>query len=347
MQFDKRGRGYPDMIGRAIVMAAAFAFAAGSALADEPLTLRFAVPGAGPASATYTGVMQPWATRAEADSDGSLKFQVNFTIANLGNVFDRVVNNVADVGYMVMGTLGAKFAGSGVVELPSDIAGSREGAGAFWRIYQDGLVAAEWAEVRPLALFVFPQNVLSSPKPLTSLADVKGMRVATLSKGGGDIVDRLGGAAISANPGTVYEHLQRRTAEAVIIGWLGVTGFKLTDVTNYHLELGLDSGGGAVVMSKDAYTKLPGKVKQAIDRNSGAAASLAIGAAFDRVYADAENSVRGLPDHTIVPATQAEKERYLRLVGQPLTEDWVKRTPNGAAILAAYRAEAARLRQTK
>jgi hypothetical protein len=59
------------------------------------------------------------------------------------------VNNVADVGYMVMGTLGAKFAGSGVVELPSDIAGSREGAGAFWKICQDGPVAAEWSEVRP------------------------------------------------------------------------------------------------------------------------------------------------------------------------------------------------------
>jgi TRAP-type C4-dicarboxylate transport system substrate-binding protein len=313
------------------------------ARAGEPLTLRFAVPGAGPASATYTGVMQPWAARAEADADGSLKVQVNFTIANLGNVFDRVVNNVADVGYMVMGTLGAKFVGSGVVELPSGISGSREGAGAFWKIYQDGLVAAEWAEVRPLALFVFPQNVISSPRPLMSLTDVKGMRVATLSKGAGDIVDRLGGAAISANPGTLYEHLQRRTAEAVIIGWLGVTGFKLTDVTNYHLELGLDSGGGAVVMNKDAYAKLPAKAKQAIDRNSGAAASMAVGAAFDRVYADAENAVRAMPGHTIVPAAQAEKERYLRTVAQPLTEAWVKRTPNGAAILAAYRAEAARI----
>jgi TRAP-type C4-dicarboxylate transport system substrate-binding protein len=230
-----------------------------------------------------------------------------------------------------------------VVELPSGISGSREGAGAFWKIYQDGLVAAEWAEVRPLALFVFPQNVISSPRPLMSLTDVKGMRVATLSKGAGDIVDRLGGAAISANPGTLYEHLQRRTAEAVIIGWLGVTGFKLTDVTNYHLELGLDSGGGAVVMNKDAYAKLPAKAKQAIDRNSGAAASMAVGAAFDRVYADAENGVRAMAGHTIVPATQVEKERYLRTVAQPLTEAWVKRTPNGAAILAAYRAEAARI----
>jgi TRAP-type C4-dicarboxylate transport system substrate-binding protein len=332
------------MRGRAPSIAAAIVICTTSlALADEPLTLRFAVPGAGPASATYAGVMRPWAARAEADSDGSLSLQANFTIANLGNVFDRVVNNVADVGYMVMGTLGAKFARSGVVELPSEIAGSREGAGAFWKIYQDGLVAAEWAEVHPLALFVFPQNVLSSPKPLTSLTDVKGMRVATLSRGAGDIVDRLGGAAISANPGTVYEHVQRRTAEAVIIGWLGVTGFKLTDVTNYHLELGLDSGGGAIVMSKDAYVKLPAKAKRAIDRNSGASASLAVGASFDRVYADAENAVRAMAGHTIVPAIQADKERYLREVAEPLTAEWVKRTPDGAAILAAYRAEAARI----
>jgi hypothetical protein len=32
--------------------------------------------------------MKPGATRAESDSEGTLKYRANFTIANLGNVFD-------------------------------------------------------------------------------------------------------------------------------------------------------------------------------------------------------------------------------------------------------------------
>jgi len=337
------------MFRKGISIAATIAtlIAASPAAADEPITLRFAIPGASPTSSTYTGVFQPWMAQVEADAAGNLKLQEFFTIANFGNVYDRVVNGVADLGYMVLGSMGGKFPGSSVVELPSDIAYGREGAGAFWKLYQDGTVTAEYREVRPLALFVFPQNVLSSPKAVATLADLKGLRVATLSKGAGDIVERLGGAPMSTNPAGIYEILQRRTADAAIIGWLGLTSLKLAEVTNYHVALGLDSGGGALVMNKDVYDKLPVKAKQAIDKNSGSAASQALGGSFDRVYANAENIVRNLPGHFIVSVTQADKERYARDIAGPLTAEWVQKTPNGAAILAAYRAEAGKLRQAR
>jgi TRAP-type C4-dicarboxylate transport system substrate-binding protein len=251
------------------------------------------------------------------------------------------------VGYIVLGPLGGKFPGSGVVELPSDISGAREGAGAFWKLIEDGLVSGEFAEVRPLAVFVFPQNMMNTARPVASLADIKGLRVATLSKGAGDIADRLGGAPISTNPAGLYELLQRRTVEAAIIGWLGLAVFKLPEVTTHHILHGLDSGGGALVMNKDAYAKLPAKARQAVDRNTGAAASLALGAGFDKIFGDAEKAVRNAPGRTFITVTPAERERFAREVAAPLTEEWVKKTPNGAAILAAYRAEAARLRHAR
>ena len=337
------------MLGKILSIAAMIAplTALGPARADEPTTLRFAVPGASPVSSTFTGVVQPWASRVEADADGALKLQAFFNIANFANVYDRVANGVADVGYIVLGPMGGKFPGSGVVELPSDIGGAREGAGAFWKLVQDGLVSAEFAEVRPLAVFVFPQNMMNTAKPIASLADVKGLRVATLSKGAGDIADRLGGAPISTNPAGLYELLQRRTVEAAIIGWLGLAVFKLPEVTTHHVLLGLDSGGGALVMNKDAYAKLPAKAKQAVDRNTGTTASLALGASFDKIFADAEKAVRSAPVRTFITVMPVERERFAREVAAPVTEEWVKKTPNGAAILAAYRAEAARLRQSR
>jgi TRAP-type C4-dicarboxylate transport system substrate-binding protein len=319
----------------------------GSATANEPLTLRFAIPGASPMSSTYTKVFQPWIARVDADGEGSVKVQEFFNIANFGNVYDRVVNAVADIGYTGMGAAGGKFPLANVVQLPSDISSSKIAAGAFWKLYEDGLIASEFSEVRPLAFFIFPQNMLSSPRPVTTLADVKGLRVAVLSKGGGDIVERLGGAPISTTPSSFYEVLQRRTVDAAIIGWNGLMTFKLTEVSTNHIAFGLDSGGAAVLMNKDVYAKLPAKAKQAIDKNSGLATSQTIGAAWDTLYADAQEAVRKMPGQTIVSLKPQDQERYMRDVVAPLTEEWIKKTPNGAAILAAYRAEVAKLRQAR
>jgi TRAP-type C4-dicarboxylate transport system substrate-binding protein len=336
------------MLAKALSIAALLAlFVLTTAKADEPTTLRFAIPGASPMSSTYTAVFRPWIAQVDADGQGSLKVQEFFNIANFANVYDRVVNAVADIGYTGMGAAGGKFPLANVVQLPSDISKSKDAAGAFWKLYENGLIASEFSEVRPLAFFIFPQNMFSSPRPITTLADMKGLRVAVLSKGGGDIVERLGGAPISTQPSSFYEVLQRRTVDAAVIGWNGLMTFKLTEVSTNHIAFGLDSGGAAVLMNKDAYAKLPAKAKQAIDKNSGFATSQTIGAAWDKLYADAQEAVRKLPGQTIVSLKTEDQQRYMREVAAPLTDEWVKKTPNGAAILAAYRAEAARLRQTR
>jgi TRAP-type C4-dicarboxylate transport system substrate-binding protein len=298
-------------------------------------------------STTYTKVFQPWIARVDADGESVVKVQPFFNIANFGNVYDRVVNAVADIGYTGMGAAGGKFPMSNVVQLPSDVSSSEIGAGAFWKLYQDGLIASEFSDVRPLAFFTFPNNMLSSPRPIATLAGVKGLRVAVLSKGGGDIVERLGGAPISTIPSGFYEVLQRRTVDAAVIGWNGLMTFKLTEVSTNHIDFGLDSGGAAVLMNKSAYAKLPEKAKQAIDKNSGFATSQAMGAAWDKLYADAQEAVRKLPGQVIVSLKQEDKDRFMRDVAGPLTEEWAKTTQNGGAVLSAYRAEVARLRQSR
>jgi TRAP-type C4-dicarboxylate transport system substrate-binding protein len=260
------------------------------------------------------------------------------------NVYDRTATGAADLGTGVQGSIGGKFPGSSVVELPSDIAG-KEGAASFWKIYQDGLIAPEYSGVRPLALFVYPQSLFNAQKRVTRLDEVKGLRLATLTKADAQVVQRLGAAPLSTSPTEVYEILQRHTADGVVIGWLGLIGFKLVEVTSFHLVVGLGSGGGFLLMNNEAYERLPAKAKRAIDRNSGYEASKELGASLDRIYAGSESAVRKIPGQTIDPFAPAEKDRYLKEIAQPLIDAWVKNVPNGGAIFAAYRAEAARVRQ--
>ena len=318
-----------------------------NARADEPVTLRFAIPGGSPASSTYTTVFQPWMTKIETDSAGQLKLQPFFTIANFGNVYERVMADAADVGYAVEGSIGGKFIRSSVVELPSDITSGRAAAGAFWKIYQDGLIASEYEEVRPLALFVFPQNILNSWKPLNTLTDLKGLRVAALSGGAAKIADRLGAAPISTSPPNLFEMMQHRTADAVIIGWLGLSVFHLGDLLRNHLALGMDSGRGLVMINKEVYAKLPPQAKAALDRNSGLTGSLMMGSAIEQTDADAQKALRALPDQNFVTPSTEDRAHYAREVADVLARDWAQKTPDGVAILAAYRGQAERLQQQR
>ncbi len=323
--------------------------AASAVRAQDTVTLRFAVPGIPPGTPTWTLMWDPWIAKVEKDSEGTLKLQTfpGAALANMSNVYDRVVSDAADIGTGVQGSIGGKFPGSSVVELPSNI-GGRDGAAAFWKIYQDGLIAAEYADVHPLGLFVYPQSFLNANKPIARLAQVKGLRLATLTKADAEMAQLLGAAPISTTPVDVYEILQRHAADGVIIGWLGLDGFKLQEVTNNHLVAGLGSGGGFLLMNKDAYAKLTGKAKAAIDRNSGYAASMEdFGAALDRIYAASQTEVRGQPGHTITTLDPADVQQYQSQIVQPLAAAWQKNIPNGAAIFAAYRAEAARVSAQK
>ncbi len=319
-----------------------------SARAQDTVTLRFAVPGAPPGSPSWTVIWEPWIAKVEKDSEGTLKLQpFQAGLANLFNVYDRVVSGAADMGSGVQGSVGGKFLGSSVVELPSDI-GGRDGAAAFWKIYQDGLIAAEYADVHPLALWVYPQSLLNANRPIARLEEVKGLRLASFGKTSAEITQLLGAAPLSTRPDEVYEVLQRHSADGVIIGWLGLNEFKLHEVTSNHLIAGLGSGGGFLLMNKDAYAKLTGKAKAAIDQNSGYDASMAyFGAAVERVYALSEVEVRGLSGHTITALDPGDVDQYQKQVVAPLAAEWQSKIPNGAAIFAAYRAEAARVRAQK
>jgi TRAP-type C4-dicarboxylate transport system substrate-binding protein len=330
----------------AVVFAAAVL--ASAAQADEPTTLRFAIPGSGPQSPTWALLWQPWIQKVEADADGTLKLQTYFggTLANLFNVYDRVGSGVAEIGTGVQGSVGGKFPGSSVVELPSDIAG-KEGAPGFWKIFQDGLISAEYTETKPIFLFIYPQSFLNTTKPIAKLDDVKGLKIATLTRADAEVANRLGGAPVTTNPAEVYEMLQRGGANGIIIGWLGLVGFKLAEVTNNHVVVGLGSGGAFLVTNKEAYAKLPEKARAAIDKNGGTAGSKWAGEQIDLIYSNSEKIVRGLPSHNIGPLAPAEYARYQKEIVTPLTEDWKKRIPNGEAILAAYRAEVLKVRAEK
>jgi hypothetical protein len=88
--------------------------------------------------------------------------------------------------------------------------------------------------------------------------------------------------------------------------------------------------------NKGFHAKLPAQAKTAFEKNAGYAASKAFGVVIDAVAVDQFDTVKAMPGHTQAYLAPEEKARW-RALFTPITDEWVKATPNGAAILAAYR----------
>ena len=96
-------------------------------------------------------------------------------------------------------------------------------------------------------------------------------------------------------------------------------------------------------MNKDSYEKLPPKVKAAIDQYSYENFSKRMGKVADDMDAQMTDQLTKLPGHSVYKFDAAQTEIVKQKLA-PITEAWVAATPDGPKVLAAYRAEIAKIR---
>jgi TRAP-type C4-dicarboxylate transport system substrate-binding protein len=158
-----------------------------------------------------------------------------------------------------------------------------------------------------------------------------------------EIVALIGGTPVTASTSEIYTSVQRGLAGGAIMGWTGFQTFKLGEVSTFHLDVSLGSSPGYMGMNVASHGRLPDALKKAIDKHSGLPWALAMGKASDTVEANVRQQTRALPGHVVAELSEAELARWKKLVS-PLIDQWIKDTPDGAKVLAAYRAELAKVR---
>jgi TRAP-type transport system periplasmic protein len=292
--------------------------------------------------------MQGWADDVNKAANGAIEIKLfpGGVIADNSNMYDRVTGGVADIGFAVFGPVSSVFPKTNVGTLPFEARNHREDALALWALYEKGVIKDEFTKFHPLAFVVFPGLVIHSKKPIHTLADVKGMKISVEGRVLSQMIPRLGAAPISLQPGELYQSLQRGLVDAVPQGWPSVPTFHLDEVTNFHLEVPLGFNTGYVAMNNDSYAKLPPEAKAAIDKLSGKVFVERLVAADDTMQAVGRDATKALPGQTIAQLDPAEEARWKETVA-PVTEDWVKSTPDGAHVLAAFRDEVTAVRNAK
>jgi TRAP-type C4-dicarboxylate transport system substrate-binding protein len=148
---------------------------------------------------------------------------------------------------------------------------------------------------------------------------------------------------VTLTPSDTYQSLSRGLAQGIHSSWAAVEVFKLEEVTRYHMEVAWGLAPGYIAMNKAVYAKLPDAVRRAVDLASYEKFSVTLGDSMDAQNNDVRKRVSALAGHTVYQLDAAETAVWKAKLA-PIVEDWVKATPNGAAILAAFRAELAKIR---
>jgi TRAP-type C4-dicarboxylate transport system substrate-binding protein len=309
------------------------------AVAQEPTTLRFAFTAPATSYVNVYGA-DPWTKEVEGAAQGTLKIQLfpANVLGNVFNVYDRTVNGVVDLSFGTIGTMSQVFAKSNVSTLPFVGEDPYESSMALYRLFARGITADEFHAVKVITLFTFSSSGMHTNRPIRTLEDMRGLKLGAASKILADSLQLLGAVPITVAPAETYQSIQRNLISGTNMSWPGTTVFKLPEVAKNHLDVPFGLAGAYFFMNKDAFAKLPDKAKAAIDKYSGEplAKKMGLGGlAADKIVID---QLKAMGDQNFTELSPAEKERW-RTILAPVVEEWVKTTPDGARVLAAFKEE--------
>jgi TRAP-type C4-dicarboxylate transport system substrate-binding protein len=328
---------------RAFAAAVSLALASTAASA-EPIMLKWGFP-APPTSWVNTKGIATFTKAAVPASDGTMDIKVfpGGSVASFANVYDRLLNGVIEIAFGTYGEVGDIFPRTMVSSLPFEAQNTAESGVALWRLYSKGVIADEYKTVKPLAFFAFGMGVLHSTKPIAKLDDLKGMKVITTSKSTSDSVNLLGGVPVTMTPSEIYQALQRGVATAGQVSWAGSVVFKIFEVTKYHTDVRFGLPGGYFFMNKDVFAKLPEQAKGAIDTYAGELLSKQMGQFATEEEEQSIAKVLAQPGQQRLKLSAAQEEEWRKRTS-PITAEWLKATPGGEKVLAAYREELGKIR---
>ena len=326
------------MHGKPVALVLLGVFVAASAMA-EPVKLRFGHP-AGPKTHVVSQMVIPWSERMTKASGGTLEITV-FPAGQLGGnevSLDAIKSAVQDIGWINTQYYPGKFNKSEVGLLPFEVNKSEHASVAMWRLFKSGLIADEYTDLKLLAIWAYPASTVHTTFPARKLEDFKGKKIATIGQFASEVAKHLGATPVAVEFTENYPAIQRGTVNGTFLQWTAVQPLRLWEVAKYHTEAGVYGAVTMIAMNKQSYNKLPPKAKEVIDANSGEKWSREWGQFWDRVDQEGRQEVQKQKDNTIFNLDAKELERWRRAIA-PVTDQWIKKTPKGAELLKAYRAE--------
>jgi TRAP-type C4-dicarboxylate transport system substrate-binding protein len=290
-----------------------------------------------PAGSPNSKFYNAWADSSNKAGGGSIEFVVRdgTSIANFGNVYDRVQKDVLQVGWTLHSILGGQFPLSDVTALPFVVDDNVNCSVALWRYYESGILDAEYKDVVPIAFSCLGSSHLHWAKKPSTIETLNGAKFRATGKVAGGLVQALGGTPIALRGGEIYEALQRGTVDGAVTSWGAFVPYNLWEVTKFHVDAPLGSSPSMYFLARKKWDGLPKAARDALMANGGEKQTRAVGTYLKEQNAAGRAKAIKL-GHEIVPLTPELAAKWEKL-SKPVIEEWAASHAGGKEALAAYR----------
>jgi len=264
-----------------------------------------------------------WAKEIEKRTNGRVKIVMypGGTLIPSPQIYDGVVNGIADIGFSWFAFTRGKFPLMEVCDLPL--------------VYRSGLAATrlvndvyrkftppELAATQVMYLGGHGPGILHASKPVHTLEDVKGLRIRATGTSA-KIAAALGGTAVAMPVGEAYDALKKGVVNAMLISLEAMEQWRLGEVLKYSIGNygSAYTTGHFVVMNKQKWNSLPPDI-QAIITEINQEWITKTGEVWDEVDASAKTWIlkRG---NEFISLSKAEDEKWFKAV-RPVLDDYVK-----------------------
>lgn len=272
-------------------------------------------------------ILDVWADSVEADSNGRIKID-RFASMQLGGtppqLIDQAIDGVADIVWTVAGYTPGRFPQLEVFELPFMSPDAEATSRAFWELAEARMMDTDFADFKPLGLWVHGPGVIHSNRPVTDVADLRGLKLRAPSRTTTTMFTQLGATSVGMPVPAVPESLSRGVIDGAVIPWEVVPSLKVQELVTYHTEFpgdALYTLAFIFAMNKDAYDALPTDLQAVIDANSG----LEFSAFAGRTQQEYDGPGRALAEergNTIITLSDAQTAAW-RAASRTTIDNWI------------------------
>lgn len=197
--------------------------------------------------------------------------------------------------------------------------------------------------IKLVATYPFSGQMLFCRKPISSLADIKGLKVRTNGPSAADLVKALGGQPVSLAFGEVYTALERGTVDCGITGAGSGNGVKWPEVTTHLYTLSLSWSTSGYFVNLAWWNKLDPAIRAQFEKTFAAIQEaqwkLGVEATEDGIACNVGRAA-DCKLHTLVkrPMTEVKPQgNMVAVLQQELSEDvlpgWIKRCGDRCAAV--------------
>ncbi len=283
-----------------------------------------------PKAAHMRKIIIPWLRKVEADSAGTVKFQEFWggaLIRSPRKQWEGVLNGIQDASTIIPAYTSKLFPDFSYYSLPFLFrgTGSVEGTLVGWNMYKRGLLGG-LDKVHVAAVYANDNGGLHFNRKITSLGDMKGLKVRVPGPKQAAVLKELGLVPVGMGARQIAESLNRGVIQGALMGWSAINIFRITPLIKSHVDLPMGTRSFFIAIHNRVYDKLPRQGKAAIDKNEGLAISMALGTFYEnegqhmRTKSGGRNVVR--------PDAAAQKALFEKF--KPYHDRWITDTKDGA-----------------